>query len=344
MVKLKFVKSGQSIESILLQNYSSLNGQGVRECDIKQFLDKFGDRCLIVLDGFDEFEGNNEDVMKIIQGRHLTHVSVLLTSRPHSVRDIENILEHAVRIDGFTSRHCKEFSSKALKGQDKQDQVLDFHRVNFMYDTQFGSPMILQFICIIENDHDEYMDLTKRNVARGEIYWRLVRCVYRKFCKHNDISYSEDRFMEVMKKLGNFAFKLWNSESHRFERDEVIREVDENVFKYGFLVGHQDFTLTAADVRVEFLHDSVFLYFVMFYFSQIDLLNPVKDLKHADKMYPTICAIAPERLHFYLWLVKNANIVPDGDFKKGMMQMQFVDAFNVKTLNWAERFKLAPFC
>ena len=145
--------------------------------------------------------------------------------------------------------------------------------------------------------------------------------------------------MEVMKKLGNFAFTLWKSESHRFERDEVIREVDENVFKYGFLVGHQDFTLTAADVRVEFLHDSVFLYFVMFYFSQIDLLNPVKDLKHADKMGPTICTIAPERLHFYLWLVKNANIVPDGDFKKGMMQMQFVDAFNVRTLNWAERFK-----
>ena len=170
VVKLKFVKSGQSIESILLQNYSSLNGQGVRECDVKQLLDKFGDRCLIVFDGFDEFEGNNEDVMKLIQGRHLRHVSVLLTSRPHSVRDIENILQHAVRIDGFTSRHCKEFSSKALKGQDKQDQVLDFHRVNFMYDTQFGSPMILQFICIIENDHDEYMDLTKRNVPRGEIY------------------------------------------------------------------------------------------------------------------------------------------------------------------------------
>ena len=349
VVKLKFVKSGQSIESILLQNYSSLNGQGVRECDVKQLLDKFGDRCLIVFDGFDEFEGNNEDVMKIIQGRHLRHVSVLLTSRPHSVRDAEKVLEHVIRIDGFTSRHCKKFCSKALKRQDRLAEVLKFHRVNFMYDNQFASPMLLQFICIIANDQDEFLDLTKSNVLEGEIYWRLLRCIYRKFCKHNDILYSETGFVEVMKKLSNFASKLSKSKLHRFQRDEIIREVDVNVFKYGFLVGYQDFALTATDVRVEFLHESVFCYFIMFYFAQRDLSKHVVkgigvkfNLSVEDKIAATMCALVPVNLHFYLWLLRNKDIVHDGDLKKEKMKLQYTDELNVRTLYWSELFK--PLC
>ena len=72
--QVKIVKPNQSIESIIFERYPSLNSQNVRECDVKQLLDRFGHRCLIVFDGFDEFKGNNEDVMKIIQGRHLSHV------------------------------------------------------------------------------------------------------------------------------------------------------------------------------------------------------------------------------------------------------------------------------
>ena len=348
VLKLKFVEPGQSIESILLQQYSSLNSQGVRECDVKQLLDKFGDRCLIVFDGFDELEGGNDDVMKIIEGRRLRHVSVLITSRPHEVRDVENELEHVVRIDGFTSRHCKEFCSKALKGQDKQNQVLEFHRVNFMYDNTFASPMILQFICIIANDQDDYMDLTKRNVPRGEIYWRLLRCIYRKFCKHNGILDSEKGFMEVMKKLGNFASKLLNSKSHRFSRGEVIEDVDENVFKYGFLVGHQDYTLTATYVRVEFLHDSVFGYLLMFYYSQRELSKQIVftseqiGLKVAlqetneGKMAVNMCGCNTLHLHFYLWLVRHKDTSPDRGLKECALRRLFTNVLNIRTLYWSE--------
>ena len=51
-VRLKFVKPNQSVESIILQSYPCLKSQNVREGDVRQLLDRFGDRCLILLDGF----------------------------------------------------------------------------------------------------------------------------------------------------------------------------------------------------------------------------------------------------------------------------------------------------
>ena len=80
-VRLKLVKPGQTIEDVLIQQCPSLRQQGVGPEDVRQLLDKFGEKCLIILDGFDEFDGKNEGVMELIAGHYLPQCSVLLTSR-----------------------------------------------------------------------------------------------------------------------------------------------------------------------------------------------------------------------------------------------------------------------
>ena len=65
----------------------------------------------------------------------------------------------------------------------QQETVLHFYLSNFMHGTRFAGPMLLQFICLLVNNNED-MDLTKRNVPRGEIYWRLLRCIYRKLCEN----------------------------------------------------------------------------------------------------------------------------------------------------------------
>ena len=68
-IRLKLVKSGQNIEAVLIQQCPSLRQQGVGPYDVRQLLDKFGERSLVILDEFDEFDSQkNESVMALIRG------------------------------------------------------------------------------------------------------------------------------------------------------------------------------------------------------------------------------------------------------------------------------------
>ena len=179
-VRLKLVKPDQTIEDILMQQCPSLRQQGVGPHDVRQLFDKFGEKCLIILDGFDEFDGKNASVMELIAGDYLPQCSVLLTSRPHAVAHIEPSFENALQIKGFSRDHAEIFCDKALHSKDQKNAVVLFYENNFMRGgITFASPMLLQFICIlVENDTD--LDLARNKVAKGEIYWRLVRSIYRK--------------------------------------------------------------------------------------------------------------------------------------------------------------------
>ena len=101
LVSLKLVKPGDAIENIIIQQTPALSGLGVKQEQIRKILDKFGNRCLIIFDGYDEFKAKNEDVLKIIDGRKLFHCNIVLTSRPHSVENIEEYFSTVVCHPGF---------------------------------------------------------------------------------------------------------------------------------------------------------------------------------------------------------------------------------------------------
>ena len=62
---------------------------------LKSMLEYFGAKILIILDGLDEHAfGKNQDVLEIVKHKKYLFCNVLLTSRPHSTRDIETILRH----------------------------------------------------------------------------------------------------------------------------------------------------------------------------------------------------------------------------------------------------------
>ena len=61
-----------------------------------------GNRCLLILDGLDEHAlGKNEDVLKILRGQKLLYTNIILSSRPHSTREIEKHFSAIVRVEGF---------------------------------------------------------------------------------------------------------------------------------------------------------------------------------------------------------------------------------------------------
>ena len=235
-IRLKLVKPGQTIEEVLIQQCPCFRQQGVGPHDVRQLLDKFSERALVILDEFDEFDSQkNESVMALIRGEVFAQCSLLLTSRPHSVGDVETNFENVLRIEGFTETHMQEFCSKLLKGEEKVKAVLSFYENNFLQGSiVYASPMLLQFICVlVENDPD--IDLMRRNVPRGEIYFRLVQCIYRKYCESRGTRWDKGEFVQVLMKIGKFASKTIRAKQNCFQREEIIRELGENVFEFGFL-------------------------------------------------------------------------------------------------------------
>ena len=129
-VYLKLVKPSEAIESIIISQTLVLQGLHVTERKISGILETFGGQCLIIFDGLDEHAfGQNEDVIKIIKGAKWLHSNVIVTSRPHSAKQIEGYCDTIVSVEGFTRSEAKKFVSRIVHDQEKVQQILDFNPI-----------------------------------------------------------------------------------------------------------------------------------------------------------------------------------------------------------------------
>ena len=232
--------------------------------------------------------------MKIVEGRKLFHCNIVLTSRPHNVENIKEYFSTIVVIQGFSEIHTSQYISKVLKGQDKVQAVLKFNKNNFMADRkQFTCPMLILFVCILVN-HDE-LDLTRKNVALGEIYWRLLRSIYRKYCEKVGVQFIHSNFIDVVTRVSFLAYRMFGLEQTCFQRSDIPEVAGEDIFEYGFLIGYEDYKLVgheAADIAVGFPHDTIGEFFAAFC-EMYRLSN--------DHWIDSIFLQHASLLHFCLW-------------------------------------------
>ena len=126
-VMLKSVKSVESIENIIVKETPILNGENITPEKVTKILQKFGPRCLLILDGFDEYAlHQNKDVVNIIEGSKYPDCKVIVTSRPHSTKDIEEHFDTVGRVEGFTRGEATKFVKSIVEDEDKVKQILEF--------------------------------------------------------------------------------------------------------------------------------------------------------------------------------------------------------------------------
>ena len=127
-VFLKLVKPVSTIENIIIEQNSYMTGLKIRDRTLRDILETFGKRCLLILDGLDEHAlGTNQDVLKIIRGEKLLSCSIIVTSRPHSTKQIEKYFPVILRVEGFTYNKAEQFASKILSDNQKVAAVLNFN-------------------------------------------------------------------------------------------------------------------------------------------------------------------------------------------------------------------------
>ena len=305
-IVLRIVKPGDSIEDVIIQQTPELEGLHVSKEKVGKMLDKFGKRCLLILDGLDEHGlGRNEDVLKIIRNSKLLHCGVLITSRPHSTKEVQSFFPTVVRVDDFTPKEAKKYVSKIFKDNNKITEILNFKpsdsRENFPV---HKCPILLSFLCLLVKE--EEIDLLDKNLSIGDLYLRMVQCFYKKFTIRKGVQFEKNKFIEVMKSVGKLALQTLITNNPLLQKNEVHRIVGQFAFELGFFAGHEDFRLCTdptADISVTYAHRSIEEFFGSFGFLQtLDDGKSVDDILGSDCEKP-IFMVNPLVLKFCLWLL-----------------------------------------
>ena len=259
-VSMKLIRPGQTIENIIIDQVPPLEALEIDERKLKTILNTFGNKCLIILDGLDEHDlGSSEDVRKMIEGRKLLTCNIFLTSRPHDTETIEKYFPVHVSIKGFSRDRAWQFISRCVHDLKKANSVMSFCIRNFSHQFQLDlcfSPMLILFMIILMNSNE--LDLTLRKVIPlSEIYFRVVRCIYRNYCERTKIEFQESPFLDILRRVGKLAWEMLKSGKGWVKKREILKEVSEDAFAIGLLIGHKDFRLSRAetsDILITFPH------------------------------------------------------------------------------------------
>ena len=294
---------------------------------LKKILDTFGHRCLIILDGLDELPSKSkEQIVKIITGKSMLFCNIFLTSRPHTVAEFENYFHTIARLQGFTATHAHSLVDKIITEKKQRREVRKFTRQHqFLHDSLYTCPILLVFICILAQNNE--LDTFARNVTTGDIYLKLLRFLFRKYCVRRNIPFREETFREVLKRVGKLAFQCLQTFNYLYKQEEVYNMIGEDAFEYGFISGHEDFRLlgdAAADVFITFPHQIIEEFFGAFHFVFNDYTNSLSTLFMMNIYFLEFCLFAVDCT--FTEHKTETNV-------KGVMMQDVLDVVNVSQLD-----------
>ena len=147
-VFLKLVKPGDFIEDAIIKQTPALQGKHVTKKKLTDIFQRFGPECLLILDGLDKCAlGQNSKVLKIVTGSKFSNCNVLLTSRPHSTKDVERYFEVIISVEGFTRGEAEKFASRIVPNPWRVQNVLDFNSAGERSDRPVHNvPILLSFL------------------------------------------------------------------------------------------------------------------------------------------------------------------------------------------------------
>ena len=259
-VLLKLVKPGEAIENIIISQRSELKGMGMTPPKLLKFLGKFGNKCLIILDGLDEHAlGKNQDVLEMIKSEKLLYCNVIVTSRPHSCGNVERYFSTIVRVNGFTRSQAEKFARQILD-EKEVEIVMNFNPFGYgrwrpSSDYIYSCPILLSILCVLVRNQE--VNLVDDLLSKGELYFKLVKFLYKKYIVSKDIRFDPKMFEDILKGLGKLAWEMLQSGNPFLVRSEVLSQAGEDAFVYGLFIGHEDMRLISkldADILVTFTH------------------------------------------------------------------------------------------
>ena len=199
-VSLKLVNPNDLIENAIILQNPELEGLGVSHQKLKALLNRFNSSILIILDGLDEHGlGQNGDVLKLIRNQKLLGCPILISSRPHSTSQIEEYFPTIVRVEGFTEGEARKFVSNFFTDEENIKQIMRFRPSDSREDFPVHKcPILLSILCFLVNRKE----VSDTNITIGDLYFKMVKCLYKKYAIKKGMPYQESELIEVMRSVG----------------------------------------------------------------------------------------------------------------------------------------------
>ena len=270
-VSMKLVKPGDVIENVIISQSPTLRRLKISKPKLQTILERFSASILIILDGMDQHDlQNSPDFLDLIEGAKYS-CSILVTSRPHNVAEIEPHFETVVQLRGFTQSNAERYISKIIKNKRKAKTLTRFTLgLIFSRTYQIRSPMILLFLCVLVNN-DDNIDIDHLGDNLGEIYTRLIYSVYRAYCRETRIPFEKKKLEGLLLSLGKLANEMKNFGGY-YEKEALLHKAGQEAFDSGLLIGHEDdyrLLMREADICVTFPHELIGWFFNAFFCTRV---------------------------------------------------------------------------
>ena len=212
-VQLKLVKPDHDLVDAIIEQTSCLRDSNFEKMRLKNCLDTFGSRCLIILDGSSEHSG----VTKRIIQRAGECCNTLVTYLPHLSATIEQYFETILWLRGFTEKQALNYCSVILQQKERIPGLVMFYINNFTRYSDYVSPMLLLLICIL--DHITVDLCYAFEVNLGEIFFRSIKFAYKKHVRTKPLDM--ETFESFFDNIGRVALRCLVENSHSFSKTEV---------------------------------------------------------------------------------------------------------------------------
>ncbi len=244
IIVLKIVKPGDLLENIIIDQNPSLEAENINSQRIRNILTNHAEKCLILLDGFDEMPEGVSAIKRLIEKREFSKCNFILSSRPNSSHVVQKYFRTVTSIEGFTKERAREYIGKILIDKDKRDAVMKYSETNEIED-MWRYPVLIMFLCILVNDGE--LDVHTERLSLNALYSRLYNCLYKRYTVRNAVEFNPCERDETLLKLGKIAFEGIRNNKAGFQKKYVMEEVGKEAFDYGILIGSQDKRLVRQD-------------------------------------------------------------------------------------------------
>ena len=249
-VYLQLVEPHEILEEVIIKQSPELIELGIEPDKLESFIEHYGKRCLLVCDGFgDQAMDSNEDVLKVIKRQKYPTCNILVASKQKNIAEIKGYFDTI----GFTEPKSQTFPLDILRDDKSVELISVFDPT---YDKQkmklHECPLFLLYMCIFIRDDIEFL-YEKR--PSGEIYTKMVQCLYEKFNNRSEITHNVSTFTEFVRRVGKLAWQSLLSGDPLFKKSTAETEVGEDILEYGFFIGYEGDS--KGDIMLTFIHSSI---------------------------------------------------------------------------------------
>ena len=243
LVSLRFMKYHDKLEDIILRQNLQLREMSMNGEKLRRILQKYGQKCLLLLDGWGEHVGHSQDVLEIIKGNSLRECSVILSSRSDFVTtEISKAFQNVVKSEGFPEDYAESFAKNFLCKESEIEAVLgiNIHDHKLEKETKHGSeplyrnPALFLFVCLV-------LDKIDFPVHVGEIYYKVVHFLYQRYSTEKKVLDQVDHERECatwMKAVGKEALKMLKRGPYKVDRQKVVRSLGREILHWEILTDY----------------------------------------------------------------------------------------------------------